>query len=137
MFAPKTQDQGTITLSQQDYLPILVDSFLVDRRSQGLSAETISLYRKKLAYFLRFCEVQAVSQVAQVTPDLIRRFLLYLGLGESRRLGKHETLMVQVCDRVVTCICAGGWFSTGSSFPPSRCIPGKRQPAPFASRHRG
>ena len=38
MFSLKSQDQGTIVLSQQDYLPILVESFLVDRRSQGLSA---------------------------------------------------------------------------------------------------
>ena len=26
----KTQDQGIIILSQQDYLPILVESFLID-----------------------------------------------------------------------------------------------------------
>ena len=31
MFVPKSQDQGTIALSQKDYLPILLDSFLVDR----------------------------------------------------------------------------------------------------------
>jgi hypothetical protein len=33
----KTQDQGTIVLDQQDYLAILIESFLIDRRSQGLS----------------------------------------------------------------------------------------------------
>lgn len=78
MFVSRTQDQGTITLSQQYYLPILVESFLVDRRSQGLSAETIVFYRKKLHYFLTFCETQAVTQASQITPDLIRRFLLWL-----------------------------------------------------------
>jgi hypothetical protein len=41
MYALKSQDQGLITLSQQDYLPILVESFLIDRRSQGLLYETI------------------------------------------------------------------------------------------------
>ena len=39
----KTQDQGLIMLSQQDYLPILVESFLIDRKSQGLSPDTIEL----------------------------------------------------------------------------------------------
>lgn len=78
MLVPKTQDQGTITLSQQDYLPILIDSFLVDRRSQGLSPDTIGFYRKKLNYFLAFCDSQVVTQVLQLTPDLIRRFLLQL-----------------------------------------------------------
>lgn len=37
----KTQDQGIIILSQQDYLPILVESFLIDCKAQGLSPETI------------------------------------------------------------------------------------------------
>ncbi|MBK8783925.1 MAG: hypothetical protein IPO22_19525 [Anaerolineales bacterium] len=46
----KTQDQGTIVLDQQDYLPILIESFLIDRRSQGLSSETIDFYKKKLQY---------------------------------------------------------------------------------------
>ena len=72
MFVLKSQDQGLITLSQQDYLPILVDSFLIDRRSQGLSLHAIELYTKKLHYFLRYCERQALSQVSQITPDFIR-----------------------------------------------------------------
>jgi hypothetical protein len=56
MFVLKSQDQGLITLSQQDYLPILVDSFLIDRRAQGLSSDIIELYTKKLQYFLKYCE---------------------------------------------------------------------------------
>ena len=78
MFASRTKDQGTIVLSQDDYLPILVDSFLVDRRSQNLSPGTQDFYRRKLAYFLRYCEVQVVTQVSQLTPDMLRRYLLEL-----------------------------------------------------------
>jgi site-specific recombinase XerD len=78
MCAQKIEDQGTITLSQVDYLPILIESFLVDRKSQGLSGETVQFYRKKLNYFAKFCEGQAVTQVGQLTPDLLRRYLLEL-----------------------------------------------------------
>ncbi len=78
MCALKTQDQGLITFSQQDYLPILVESFLIDRRSQGLSPDTIELYTKKLQYFLKYCERQALTQVSQITSDFIRRYLLEL-----------------------------------------------------------
>ena len=53
----KTQDQGIIVLSQQDYLPILVESFLIDRKSQGLSPETIDFYTKKLKYFLKYFDL--------------------------------------------------------------------------------
>ena len=78
MFVLKSQDQGLITLSQQDYLPIMVESFLIDRRSQGLSPNTIELYVKKLQYFLKYCERQALTQVSQITSDFIRRYLLEL-----------------------------------------------------------
>ncbi len=56
MFAVKSQDQGTIVLSQQDYIPLAVESFLIDRKAQGVSPETLSFYQKKLKYFLSFCE---------------------------------------------------------------------------------
>ncbi len=48
MFALKSQDQGTIVLSQQDYIPLAAESFLIDRKAQGVSAETLSFYQKKL-----------------------------------------------------------------------------------------
>jgi len=76
MYALKSQDQGTITLSQQDYLPILIESFLIDRRSQGLSPDTIEFYTKKLQYFQKYCERQALTQISQLTSDFIRRYLL-------------------------------------------------------------
>src|SRR5690554_68836 len=79
MCAQKYEDQGTITFSQMDYLPIVIESFLVDRKSQGLSPETVKFYKKKLKYFAKFCESQAVTQVSQITPDLLRRYLLELG----------------------------------------------------------
>ena len=78
MCALNTQDQGLITFSQQDYLPILVESFLIDRKSQGLSPDTIELYTKKLQYFLKYCDHQALTQVSQITSDFIRRYLLEL-----------------------------------------------------------
>jgi len=78
MLSQKTQDQGIIELLQEQYLPILIESFLIDRRSQGLAHETIRFYQKKLRYFIKFCDGQAVMQVSQLTPDLIRRYLLEL-----------------------------------------------------------
>lgn len=78
MYALKSQDQRLITLSQQDYLPILVESFLIDRRSQGLSPDTIEFYTKKLQYFQKYCERQALTQISQLTSDFIRRYLLEL-----------------------------------------------------------
>ena len=83
MNAQKHQDQGINVLSQTDYLPILIDSFLTDRKSQGFADETVKFYRKKLKYFLDFCEGQAVTQVSQLTPDLIRRYILEMRDGHN------------------------------------------------------
>ena len=83
MNTQKQQDQGIINLFQMDYLPILIDSFLVDRKAQGLSGETLKFYQKKLKYFLKFCEGQAVTQVAQLTPDLLRRYFVELSEGHN------------------------------------------------------
>lgn len=78
MNTQKMQDQRLITFLQQDYLPMLVESFLIDRKSQGLSPETIELYTKKLQYFIRYCERQSLAQISQITSDFIRRYLLEL-----------------------------------------------------------
>ena len=85
MFALKPQDQGTIVLAQQDYIPLAVESFLIDRKAQGVSPETLSFHLKKLKYFVSFCESQAVTQISQLTPDLIWRFILQLAEISSRR----------------------------------------------------
>jgi hypothetical protein len=46
------QDQGAIVLAQQDYIPLLVESFLIDRRAQTVAAATISFCQKKSRCFL-------------------------------------------------------------------------------------
>jgi site-specific recombinase XerD len=74
----KTQDQGLTILPQLDYLPIIVESFLIDCKAQGLSPDTIELYTKKLKYFLRYCERQALTQISQITSDFIHWYLLEL-----------------------------------------------------------
>lgn len=73
-----TKDQRAIEFLQEQYLPILIESFLIDQKAQRLSSETISFYQKKLKYFMMYCDGQAVKQVSQFTPDLIRRYLLEL-----------------------------------------------------------
>jgi hypothetical protein len=64
MSVQKIQDQGINILSQSDYLPILISSFLIDRRSQGFADETVKFYKKKLKYFADYCEGQALLRHA-------------------------------------------------------------------------
>ena len=54
MCALKNQDQGIIELSQTDYLPILIDSFLIDRKAQGFSGETVGSIKRNSNTFRSF-----------------------------------------------------------------------------------
>ena len=63
-------------LEQAYYLPILAETFITARRAEGVSLGTLKYYREKITIFLTWCEAQAVTQVQDVTPDLLRRFLL-------------------------------------------------------------
>lgn len=63
-------------LEQECYLPILADTFLTARKAEGLAIRTLHDYRDKLNVFTAWCDTQAVTQLEQVTPDLLRRFLL-------------------------------------------------------------
>jgi hypothetical protein len=65
MIALNSQHQGNIILSQQDCIPLVTVSFLMDRAVQSVSLETLCTYRKQLKYFPSFCEAQAVACVAQ------------------------------------------------------------------------
>ncbi len=121
MFVLKAQDQGIIELSQQDYLPILIESFLIDRRSQGLSPETIDFYTKKLKYFQRYCEGLALTQISQLTSDIIRRYILEV--SET-----HNPGGVHACFRPLRTMLY--WIEEEEIMPPGWKNPIRRVKAP-------
>jgi hypothetical protein len=80
MFPTKTENQKIIEISalrSAEYLPILVESFLLDRRTTGLAGGTIEFYRKKLTLFLYYAESRALNQLTELTSDFFRQFILY------------------------------------------------------------
>lgn len=79
---PRTQ----ATFLQQDgYLPILAETFLTARKAEGRTSATLRYYRNHLGIFLEWCEACAVTQVQDVTPDVLRRFLL--AMSETHNQG--------------------------------------------------
>lgn len=54
------------------------ESFLVDRQAQNMAAGTLDFYRKKLKVFLEYCQAQSISEISQIDPSTIRRFIFYL-----------------------------------------------------------
>jgi hypothetical protein len=85
MIAMSTQtfkNQGTIQkVSQEYYIPIAANAFILDRKAQNLAAETFYFYKAKLDLFLAFCYTQLIEILDELTPDFIRQWLFHLELG--------------------------------------------------------
>ena len=65
-------------LEIETHIETQVDAFLVDRRAQSKSEGTLGFYRQKLALFGEYCDAQGITAITQLTPTLIRNFILWL-----------------------------------------------------------
>ncbi len=61
-----------------DWLEIYVESFLKARKSENKTKGTVDFYRKKLKAFVEYCDSQEVKLISQITPSLLRDYLLIL-----------------------------------------------------------
>lgn len=59
-------------------LSALVNGFLLERKSRGLQIRSIEFYRGHLRQFSTWARVQDITQLDQITPALIRGFMLFL-----------------------------------------------------------
>lgn len=62
-------------------------AFLVERRSRGLSPQTIRFYKNELTWFEKWLNGQGVTTIERVTSDVIRGYLLSL---TTRNKGGHH-----------------------------------------------
>jgi integrase/recombinase XerD len=63
---------------QMEALDKWIEGFLRDCRVRELSPYTVKYYRAQLAHFAQFARAHAVTDVSDITPDLIRSYLLHL-----------------------------------------------------------
>lgn len=74
----KEVGRQTKYLLQETYLLSWVEAFLIDRRAAGLTPGSVKFYREKLKLFTDYCDSQVITSIEQITPVIIRQFLLYL-----------------------------------------------------------
>jgi integrase/recombinase XerD len=73
------KSQRTISKFSQDTCLLLwINGFLLDRKAQNMSKGTLTFYQKKLKLFMDYCDAQVITQITEITPEIIRLFLLYL-----------------------------------------------------------
>ena len=66
-----------------DYLLTWVEAFMIDRKARGTAGGTLVFYSQKLKQFTDYCEGQAVKNISQITPGLIREFILWMQQGHN------------------------------------------------------
>jgi len=63
----------------------VVNEFIVDRKTRGLSPRTVQYYNDELRYFSDYMDLIGVEKFNEITTGLIRQYLL--NLGNSRNKG--------------------------------------------------
>ena len=66
-----------------------IHAFMIDKNSQGLSAKTLGFYQQKLLPFARWCHSHDVNMVEDITPALLRNYLLHLERTGHNEGGRH------------------------------------------------
>jgi site-specific recombinase XerD len=85
-----TKNQWSITKYEQDtHLLTWIEAFLIDRKAQGMAKGTLYFYQKKLKLFIDYCDAQVVSQITEITPTLLRGYMLHLEETGHNEGGRH------------------------------------------------
>jgi integrase/recombinase XerC/integrase/recombinase XerD len=69
----------TLSISELETdLNTLVDAFLLEKVYNGCRRGTIKFYREKMSKFVDYCDAQVINSISDLTPNILRQFLLYL-----------------------------------------------------------
>jgi integrase/recombinase XerD len=76
MFQTETRNHRTLEFALGGNLGISIESFLIDRKAEGLTRSSIEFYTIRLRQFLTYCDSQAVKLIDEISPDFLRRYIL-------------------------------------------------------------
>jgi site-specific recombinase XerD len=54
------------------------DAFIRDCRSRSLLHHTVAYYRRQISFLQAYCNTQGVVKTEEITPDLLRQYLISL-----------------------------------------------------------
>lgn len=56
-------------------LKFAIQEFVEDRQYKNLSSYTIKMYRQNLGLFLDYCNLQNISNIADVRPNVVKGYM--------------------------------------------------------------
>jgi site-specific recombinase XerD len=75
---PLTQQIINNSSSQDSHLATLAAGFLMERKTRNVTDGTIEYYRDNLKPFLAWADAQAITDINQLTPAVIREYIFFL-----------------------------------------------------------
>jgi site-specific recombinase XerD len=69
---------GASVSNQDSHIGTLAAGFLLERKTRNAAAGTLRFYSQHLQYFLAWADAQAITDIDQLTPGVIREYLFYL-----------------------------------------------------------
>lgn len=81
--------ENTLLTLGEDYLDIWLKTFVQAKQSENVSKKTLSFYEFTLKGFGDYANAQAVKSISQITPTLIREYLLHLEERKHNSGGIH------------------------------------------------
>lgn len=67
----------TIKNVRQDNILDWANQFYQSKKVEGVSPYTLTFYKQQLGHFLKYCDAQVIYHLEDVTPNVIRQFLLW------------------------------------------------------------
>ncbi len=67
----------TIGKSEVDFILDWANQFYQSKKVEGVSAYTLTFNKQQLGHFLKYCEAQVITCFSEITPNVVRQFLLY------------------------------------------------------------
>ena len=74
---------------QENFLPSVIESFLIDRKIQNLSPGTIHFYEQKFQLLTKYCDTLAVTEILQIDAVVLRGYLSWLEETGHNPGGQH------------------------------------------------
>jgi site-specific recombinase XerD len=97
----------------------VINGFILERQSRGLSKRTVAYYIEKLGYFCKYLDDLHVVDIGEISPEIIRQYLIFLS-------NSHNAGGVHSIYRAIRALFNWWEFETGGDFK----NPIKKVPAP-------
>lgn len=89
-----TSKTKTTEYQLDTYLPLWIEAFLTDRQAGNKAPGTMLFYKQKLGEFMRYCDSVAVTRVDQLTPGILREYLIAAEAAGHNSGGVHAMYRV-------------------------------------------